>query len=73
MKKIEVLGLQTLPEIKKGDILAEVIVKSCNKEIGGLEDKDIVVVTSKIVSKAMGHTQKLSEVKVSRKALEISE
>ncbi len=72
MKKIEVLGLQSVPEIKQGDNLAEIIVKCADSEIGGLQEKDIVVLTSKIVSKAAGLTKKLSEVKPGKKALAIS-
>jgi coenzyme F420-0:L-glutamate ligase/coenzyme F420-1:gamma-L-glutamate ligase len=72
MKKIEVLGLQTIPQIKEGDNLAEIIVDSSEGEIGGLEDKDIIVLTSKIVSKAFGRMRKLSEVTLGRKALAIS-
>ena len=62
MKKIEVLGLQTVPKIKEGDNLAEIIVKCVEDEIGGLEEKDLVVLTSKIVSKAAGRIRKLKEV-----------
>jgi coenzyme F420-0:L-glutamate ligase/coenzyme F420-1:gamma-L-glutamate ligase len=62
MKKIEVLGLQTIPQIEQGDNLAEIIIKCSDDEIGGLQDKDIIVLTSKIVSKALGRTRKLSEV-----------
>jgi len=72
MKKIEVLGLQTIPEIREGDNLAEIIVKSSGGEIGGLEEKDIIVLTSKIVSKAFGRMRKLSEVTPGKKALAIS-
>ncbi len=72
MKNIEVLGLETLPEIHRGDNLAEIIVKCSDAEIGGLEEKDIVVLTSKIVSKALGRTRKLSEVKPGKKAMYIS-
>ncbi|MFH1616692.1 MAG: coenzyme F420-0:L-glutamate ligase [Planctomycetota bacterium] len=72
MKKIEVLGLQTIPQIKQGDNLAEIIVKCSNEEIDGLEEKDIIVLTSKIVSKALGRMRKLSEVKPGRKAAAIS-
>ena len=72
MKKIEVLGLQTIPEIKQGDNLAGIIVKCADDEVGGLEEKDIIVLTSKIVSKAAGLTRKLSEVKPGKKALAIS-
>ncbi len=72
MKKIEAFGLQTIPEIKQGDNLAEIIVRISKEEIGGFQEKDIVVLTSKIVSKAMGRLRKFSEVKPSKKALAIS-
>ena len=72
MKKIEVLGLQTIPEIKQGDNLAEIIVTAGKEEIGGLQEKDIVVLTSKIVSKATGRLRKYSEVTPGKKALAIS-
>lgn len=72
MKKIEMLGLQTIPEIRQGDNLAEIVVKCSKDEIGGLEDKDIIVFTSKIVSKAAGRTRKFSEVTPGKRALAIS-
>jgi len=72
MKNIEVLGLETLSEIRSGDNLADIIIKCSDAEIGGLQDKDIIVLTSKIVSKALGRTRKLSEVKPGKKALAIS-
>jgi len=72
MKKIEVLGLQTIPEIKRGNNLAQIIIKCINDEIGSLQEKDIIVLTSKIVSKALGLTRKLSEVVPGEKALAIS-
>ncbi len=72
MNKIEILGLQTIPEIKEGDNLAEIIVKACNEEISGFQEKDIIVLTSKIVSKAIGRLRKFSEVTPSKKALAIS-
>lgn len=36
MKRIEVMGLQTIPEIKQGDNLADIIVRAGNEEIGGI-------------------------------------
>ena len=64
--------MQTIPEVQQGNNLAEIIVNSANSEIGGLQDKDIIVLTSKIVSKAAGLIKKLSEVKPGKKALAIS-
>jgi len=72
MKKVEVFGLQTIAEIKAGDELPAIIVKAICDELGGVEDKDIVVITSKIISKAMGLLKKKSDVKVSRRALSVS-
>lgn len=72
MKKIEILGLQSVPEIKQGDNLPEIIVRCAEKEIGGLREKDIVVLTSKIVSKADGLLFKMSDVKPGERALRIS-
>jgi coenzyme F420-0:L-glutamate ligase/coenzyme F420-1:gamma-L-glutamate ligase len=72
MKRIEVFGLQTIPEIKQGDNLAEIIVEAGKEEIDGLQEKDIIVLTSKIVSKATGRLRKFSEVTPGKKALAIS-
>jgi len=72
MKKIEVFGLQSIPEIKQVDNLARIINNCADSEIGGLEDKDIIVLTSKIVSKAAGRIRKLSEVRPGKKAVAIS-
>lgn len=72
MKKIEVLGLQTIPRIEPGDNLAEMIVKCAGTEIGGLQDKDIIVLTSKIVSKALGRIRKMADVVPGKKAIYIS-
>jgi len=72
MKKIELLGLQTIPEIKAGDNLAQIICDCAKKENVGINEKDILVLTSKIISKALGLMRKKADVKVSKKALKIS-
>ncbi len=48
--RLEVLAVQGIPEISEGDDLGEVIVRSGV----GLRDGDVVVVTSKVVSKSEG-------------------
>jgi len=73
MKKIEVMGLQTIPEIKAGDNLAKIICDCAKNENVGINEKDILVLTSKIISKALGLTRKKSDVKVSKKTLKISQ
>ena len=72
MKKIEILGLQTVPEIRAGDDLAKIICDCAKNENVRINEKDIIVLTSKIVSKALGLIRKKSDVKVSKKALKIS-
>jgi F420-0:gamma-glutamyl ligase len=48
MKKIEVFGLGTIPKIKQGDNLAEIVYACAEQEIGGLLKNDIVILTSKM-------------------------
>jgi coenzyme F420-0:L-glutamate ligase/coenzyme F420-1:gamma-L-glutamate ligase len=72
MKKIEIIGLQTIPEIKAGDNLPQIICDCAKNENVGINEKDIVVLTSKIVSKTLGLTRKKLDVKISKKALKIS-
>jgi coenzyme F420-0:L-glutamate ligase / coenzyme F420-1:gamma-L-glutamate ligase len=72
MKKIEIIGLQTVPEIQAGDNLTQIIYDCAKNENVGIAEKDIIVLTSKIVSKALGLTRKKSDVKISEKALKIS-
>ncbi|MEN6386938.1 MAG: coenzyme F420-0:L-glutamate ligase [Phycisphaerales bacterium] len=72
MKKIEILALETIPEIQKGDDLAEIICRCAEKENIKIENKDIIVLTSKIVSKALGFTRKMTDVKIGKRALNIS-
>src|SRR4030042_1067397 len=72
MKKVELIGLQTIPEIKAGDNRAKIICDCAKNENVGINEKDILVLTSKIVSKAMGLIRNKADVKVSKKALKIS-
>jgi len=72
MEKIEVFGLQTVPKIKQGDNLAQIVAQAAEQEIGGLQNKDIVVLTSKIVSKAQGRIRRMADVVPGPKALYIS-
>jgi coenzyme F420-0:L-glutamate ligase/coenzyme F420-1:gamma-L-glutamate ligase len=72
MKKMEVLGLQTIPEIKPAANLPEIIANCANDEIGGLQDRDIIVLTSKIISKATGRIRKVNDIKPGKKALVLS-
>jgi coenzyme F420-0:L-glutamate ligase/coenzyme F420-1:gamma-L-glutamate ligase len=72
MKKIEVFGLATISKIRQGDKLGEIIASAAEQEIGGLQKNDIVILTSKIVSKAQGRLRRKADVVPCEKALYIS-
>lgn len=55
MMRLTAWGIAGIPEIKPGDPLGEIIVEACRNEPNGpLLDRDVLVVTQKVVSKAEG-------------------
>ena len=70
--KVELYGLR-LPEVKPGDDLARLVIDAASSEAGGIRNGDVLVVTSKVVSKAYGFLIRLDEVKLSKRALGIAE
>jgi F420-0:gamma-glutamyl ligase len=58
--KLEVYGLK-LPEIKVGDDLSKLIVESAFEQHIEIKENDIVVVTSKVLSKSKGYVIKPQE------------
>ncbi|MDG6996979.1 MAG: coenzyme F420-0:L-glutamate ligase, partial [Nitrososphaerota archaeon] len=72
MKQISFYGLQTIPEVKPGDNVARIILDACERESISLCENDIVVITSKIVSKAENSIVYLSKVVPSRRAKSIA-
>lgn len=69
--KVEMFGLK-LPEIRPGDDLVKLILDEASNVAGGIKDGDIIVITSKIVSKAYNFMIKLDEIKPSKKALKLA-
>jgi len=65
MARLEVVGIEGLPEIVAGDDLAAQIVAAADANGVPLVDRDVVVVTSKIVSKAEGCSVELDTVEPS--------
>lgn len=65
MTRLEVVGVEGLGEIAPGDDLAELICAASD-----VADDDIVIVTSKIVSKVEGRTVELADVEPSTFAVE---
>ena len=72
MKLIEIIPIVNLPLIVKGDSLGRLIAKAAEKQGTPIGERDIVVVTHKIVSKAEGQTVYLNEVLPSEQAKEIA-
>jgi coenzyme F420-0:L-glutamate ligase/coenzyme F420-1:gamma-L-glutamate ligase len=69
---VQIFGVPGLPEIEAGTDLAELIATSAEAAGTPLTDGDVVVVTSKIVSKAEGRTVELADVEPSPFAAEWS-
>src|ERR1700732_527191 len=69
---IELLSLPGLPEIRKGDDLTRLIVKSARQSGLAFENGDILVIAQKIISKAEGCLLRLSTVKPSAQALQLA-
>lgn len=67
-----VTGLSGVALVKKGDNIARIIVEAAMKNGIGLQEKDIVIVAQKIVSKAEGRLKRLSEVRASTEAAAIA-
>lgn len=72
VKRVTILGL-SLPLIKKGDDIAGLIISTARKSGVEIEDKDILVVAQKVISKSEGRVVEIGNVKPSEKALKISE
>jgi len=69
---ISLLPVEGLPLVQPGDPLADLIVESLDSA-GGVQDKDILVIAQKIVSKAEGRVVDLSTVEPSADALLLAE
>nr|MDT0667851.1 coenzyme F420-0:L-glutamate ligase [Micromonospora sp. DSM 115978] len=59
---IEVVGLGGIGEVQPGDDLAELIAEAAQRQGLVLADGDVVVVTSKVVSKAEGQLLTVTDV-----------
>jgi coenzyme F420-0:L-glutamate ligase/coenzyme F420-1:gamma-L-glutamate ligase len=70
--KIEIIGIEGIPEIKRGDDLASMILEATEKQRTPLRKGDVLVVTSKIVSLAEGKVVDLQTIEPSQFAKEIA-
>lgn len=72
MDPVQVIAVENLPLIKKGDNLGQLIVKAAEAQKTPIQEKDVVVVTHVVVSKAEGNVISLDEVVPSEQAKEIA-
>jgi coenzyme F420-0:L-glutamate ligase/coenzyme F420-1:gamma-L-glutamate ligase len=59
MPALTVFPIDGVPEVRRGDVLAELLVGAAEAQSTPLENRDCVVVTQKIVSKAEGRVVQL--------------
>jgi len=52
--RYEVIALEGLPEIRRGEELAPLIVEAARRQDTPIQDRDLLVVSQKIVSKTEG-------------------
>jgi coenzyme F420-0:L-glutamate ligase / coenzyme F420-1:gamma-L-glutamate ligase len=72
LKQLSIFGLESIPEIKPGDDISTIILSSCEKEKIRLETNDLILITSKIVSKAENSLADLEKIVPGRKARAIA-
>ena len=72
MKRLELLGLEHIGEIRTGDLLGYLIVDACSRQGIELGDNDVLVIAQKIVSKAEGRIIDLKDIQPSERAKELA-
>jgi coenzyme F420-0:L-glutamate ligase/coenzyme F420-1:gamma-L-glutamate ligase len=71
--RYEVIGVEGLPEFRPGDDVAGLIAEAARRQGTPLRDRDLLVVSQKIVSKAEGRLVRLSAVTPSARARAVAE
>jgi coenzyme F420-0:L-glutamate ligase/coenzyme F420-1:gamma-L-glutamate ligase len=72
VQTIEVIPIEKLPLITKGNDLANLICNAAEKQHTPIQEKDIIIITHVAVSKAEGNVVNLDEVSPSERAKEIA-
>ena len=72
MKRLELIGLESIGEIAGGDSVGCLICAACAREGIALSDDDALVVAQKIVSKAEGQLVDLAQIRPSARAAELA-
>ncbi|NDJ52754.1 MAG: coenzyme F420-0:L-glutamate ligase, partial [Chloroflexi bacterium] len=73
VKRVELIGLPGLPLIETGDDVFALISDGLDSSGIGVQQDDVIVVTSKIISKAQGRWVDLTSIEPDEAALEVAE
>ena len=71
MKRLELIGIEGIGEIRPGDSIGSLICDACARERIDIIDDDVLVVAQKIISKAEGRVLSLASVTPSARAREL--
>jgi coenzyme F420-0:L-glutamate ligase / coenzyme F420-1:gamma-L-glutamate ligase len=71
--RYEVIAVEGLPEIRRGDELAPLILEAARRQGTPIQDRDLLVVSQKIVSKTEGRVVRLADVSVSDEARAVAD
>jgi coenzyme F420-0:L-glutamate ligase/coenzyme F420-1:gamma-L-glutamate ligase len=69
---IEIIAIENLPLITKGDNVAELIYNAAKRQNTPIQEKDVIVITHVAISKAEGNVVNLDEVTPSERTKEIA-
>ena len=72
MRRLELIGLEGLGEVRQGDSVGGRIVEACSRQTITLSNSDVLVVAHKIISKAEGQLLCLGDIQPSARAVELS-
>ena len=70
--RIELIPITGLPEIREGDDLPRIICAAARRAKVGFQDRDILVVAQKVISKAEGRIARLSTIEPSAQASQLA-
>jgi coenzyme F420-0:L-glutamate ligase/coenzyme F420-1:gamma-L-glutamate ligase len=70
---VEIIAVENLPLITKGDNLAELICDAAKKQETPVQERDVIVITHVAVSKSEGNVVNLDEISPSERAKEIAQ
>jgi coenzyme F420-0:L-glutamate ligase/coenzyme F420-1:gamma-L-glutamate ligase len=72
LKTIQIIAVENIPRITEGDDIAKLIVDFAEKQNTPIQEKDVIVITHKIVSKTEGNVVDLDDISPSERAKELA-